>query len=115
MNNEEKKERLRGIVNAKTMSADDKTLILEICDELQVPKPAKKNCRACWIETAISCYNALGGEEPKEPATDRKYVLKNGVDLIFGHTRVNAATLTDELAEKIIARGFSKKWFKKCE
>ena len=115
MTREEKIESLRAIINAKSMSAGDKLLITEICDEQGIERPKKKNCRACWIETALKCYEALTAQGDDEPEEGRKYVLRDGVDLLFGSVHVNKATLTDELAEKIIALGFDKKWFKKCE
>ena len=115
MTNEEKIEALRRIVNAKAMTAGDKALILEICDEQGIARPAKKNCRACWIETALVCYNALTQSAPKLPKNGQRYVLKSGVDVLFGSVRVNEATLTDELAEKLLARGFDRKFFDKCE
>ena len=118
MENEEKIERLRAIVNAKTMSKDDRQFVKDLCDELNEQKPAKANCRACWLEVALNLYRSLNGSKDEEVAknTERKYILKSGVDLLFGNIRVNEATLTDEMAERILARGFERKYFAKiCE
>lgn len=115
---EKQKERLRAIINAgqKEMTADDRAFIREL---------AKKNgidikntrCKDCYFDAAVDLSwqekekeIGAGAEENDE----RRYILRKGVDLLFGDIRVNAATMTDELAERIIARGFEKKYFEKC-
>lgn len=118
MENEEKIERLRAIVNAKTMNKDDRQFVNNLCEELNEPKPKKASCRACWLEVSLNLYRRLneGKDEDIAKNTERKYILRSGVDLFFGNIRVNEATLTDEMAERILARGFERKYFAKiCE
>ena len=55
-------------------------------------------------------------EAEENAASDtRRFILKPGVDVYFGNIRVNEATLTDELAERILERGFAADYFVKCE
>ena len=66
----------------------------------------------------MQCFSKVQEMEAKEGAGEdpRKYILKPGVDVYFGSIRVNETTLTDELAEYILARGFMRKYFLKiCE
>lgn len=120
MSNEEIKEKLREIVNksARTLTGDDKDFLNKLGAELGIAYAGKSGCTKCWHELAMQCWQSIAaGEEenaPKLAETARKYVLKRGVDLWFGSIRVNEATMTDELAEKIIARGFETKYFEKC-
>jgi hypothetical protein len=60
----------------------------------------------CWLKL----------QEDEQPVADgRAYVLRKGVDVIFGGIRINEATITDDLARKVLARGFERKYFVKCE
>ena len=120
MNYEEIKTELRAIVEtpARNLKKEQRARIEEIAKELGVESPDKKRCNSCWIDTAVMCASAIDerqaqSEEPKEDG--RKYVLKKGTDVIFMRTRINELTLTDELAREIIARGFPKRFFEKCE
>lgn len=117
----ETKERLREIINtsARALTDEQKDYLHKIGEQLGIEKGGKVGCVKCWHDFAMQCWQKVTAieeeESPKSAETDRKYVLKKGVDLLFGSIRVNEATLTDELAEHIIARGFEKKWFEKCE
>lgn len=121
MSNEEIKNKLREIVNksARLITDEEREYLKELAEKLSIAPDVKKNCAKCWHSLAMECWQSIAAQEeedaPKSAETDRKYVLKKGVDLLFGSIRVNELTLTDELAENIIARGFEKKWFEKCE
>ena len=121
MSNEEIKTRLREIVNksARTLTDADKDFLNRLGVELGIEKTGKSSCQKCWHDFAMQCWQGIAAREPedapKTAETARKYVLKKVVNLLFGTIVVNEATLTDELAEQIIARGFEKKWFEKCE
>lgn len=113
---EEQKERLRAIAqgNPQSMTKDDRDFVKACAYELDV-KIENTRCRSCYYDAALECVVRIN-EKPEETAeTDnRRYILRKGVDLLFGDIRVNAATMTDELAEQIIARGFETKYFEKC-
>lgn len=114
---EEQKERLRAIAqgNPQGMTKDDRDFVKACADELGV-QIKNTRCKSCYYDAALECVVRII-EKPEEKAAetdDRRYVLRKGVDLLFGDIRVNAATMTDELAERIIARGFETKYFEKC-
>ena len=109
-------EKLKELYRNKTLSKKDKTYIEELCTEYNVK--LNKKCSSCYNDAAIILIKKITEENlpKKETATDnRKYILKSGVDVWFGSIRVNAVTLTDELAERIIARGFPTRYFEKYE
>lgn len=110
------KEELRAILNkpARELTADDKASVQYIADELKIEINPKRSCNSCWHDAAMQILESLKDDET-EQKSDAKYVLKQGVDVYFGSVRVNEHTLTDEMAERIIARGFEKKYFAKCE
>lgn len=116
---EKMKQELREIVNtpARKVTKEQRERVREIATELGVAIPEKTRCNSCWLDTALMCYNELENRTATTGTSTegRKYVLKPNVDLLFGGIRINAATLTDELAEYIIKRGFETKYFEKCK
>ena len=117
MNTEETKNRLREIVNkaAINLIEDDRLFLLSVANELGIERGGRSGCVKCWHDLAVRCYNKIAENEQPDNDDTRKYILKKGVDVYFGNIRVNDATLTDELAERILARGFERKFFAKCE
>ena len=95
----------------------DKAYIEGLCATYYVK--LNKKCSSCYTDAILILIKKITEENlpKKETAiTDsRKYILKEGVDVWFGSIRVNAVTLTDELAERIIARGFPTRYFDKYE
>lgn len=129
---EELRNELREIVNkpATKMTKADKAFLLDAATQAGVDATVTNpRCGTCWHELAMKIYDAIAeqegksGEQPQPEETQKaetRYVLKKGVDVIFGNVgrvgvRVNALTLTDELGDKLIAAGFPKKYFEKCE
>ena len=110
-------EKLKEIYRNKTLSKKDKTYIEGLCSTYDVK--LNKKCSSCYSDAILILIKKITEENlpKKETATtdNRKYILKSGVDVWFGSIRVNAITLTDELAEKIIARGFPVRYFDKYE
>lgn len=114
----EEKGRLFDIVNAgaKGMTPDVRAFVRELAKEKGI-EIKNTRCKDCYFDAAVALLRL---DREKETCTgaekndDRRYVLRPGVDVYFGSVRVNAETLTDELAERIIARGFEKKFFVKC-
>lgn len=111
--------KLKELYRSKNLSKNDKTYIEMLCATYYVK--LNKNCSSCYTDAILILIKKITEENlPKketETATtdNRKYILKSGVDVWFGSIRVNAVTLTDELAEKIIARGFPTRYFEKYE
>lgn len=96
---------------ANQVTKADKEFIRQYADRYGVELPKDKpNCKSCYVDAAVQIYKAIKDAEPKP--TDRKYVLRDGVDVIWRGIRINEASVTDELAEKWIANGFPKVYFK---
>ena len=112
-------EKLKELYRNKSLSKKDKTYIEMLCATYYVK--LNKKCSSCYSDAILILIKKITEENlPKketETATtdNRKYILKSGVDVWFGSIRVNAVTLTDELAERIIARGFPTRYFDKYE
>lgn len=119
MNYDEIKNELREIVEtpAAALTQEQKAEIRQMAGEYEIAFNPKSRCSSCYHDAAMAILARVKEAEAKEgvPEDSRKYILKPGVDLYFGSTRVNEATLTDALAERILARGFNKKYFLKCE
>lgn len=121
MTNEQIKDQLREIVNtpARQITEEQKQTVLDIAQQIGLNVKPRKNCGSCYHDAAMQILGRIvETEEPEsEKATDdgRKYILKKGIDLLFGTIRVNELTLTDDMARYIISRGFEKKYFAKCE
>lgn len=119
MTDEEKRQRLQSIADnqAKKLTDDDKQFIVETAEELGVEFAPKSRCKSCYFDAVILCLVELKkqGAQVEAEKDERAYVLRPGLDVRFGDVRVNEHTLTDDLARELIARGFDKKFFVKCE
>ena len=112
-------EKLKELYRNKSLSKKDKTYIEGLCIDYDVK--LNKKCSSCYSDAILILIKKITEENwpKKETATattdNRKYILKSGGDVWFGSIRVNAVTLTDELAQKIITRGFPTRYFEKYE
>ena len=110
-------EKLKELYRSKSLSKNDKTYIEMLCATYYVK--LNKKCSSCYSDAILILIKKITEDNlpKKETATtdNRKYILKSGVDVWFGSIRVNAVTLTDDLAERIIARGFPTRYFEKYE
>ena len=110
-------EKLKELYRNKSLSKKDKNYIEELCTAYDVH--LNKKCSSCYSDAILILIKKITEENlpKKETATtdDRKYILKSGVDVWFGSIRVNEVTLTDELAQRIIAMGFPVRYFEKYE
>ena len=110
-------EKLKELYRNKSLSKKDKAYIEGLCSTYDVK--LNKKCSSCYSDAILILIKKITEENlpKKETATtdDRKYILKSGVDVWFGSIRVNAVTLTDDLAQRIIARGFPVRYFEKYE
>ena len=103
---------LKKLVNKKSVSQVEKSDLKIIADSIGV-EIQNTGCKDCWRDAAVMCYNMLTAK--LAPNLKRKYVLRGSVDVIFNSERINASTITDEMAVKILAAGFPKKFFVKME
>ena len=113
------KEVLREVLNtpAKKLTAHQKGCVREFAEAYGVEFEPKGRCSSCYHDTALAVFNKIQESEAAVSAEKdtRRYILRPGVDVYFGNIRVNEATLTDKMAENILARGFEKSFFVKCE
>ena len=115
MDNKEVLDTLRRIVNtpAKSLTADDKAFVEDLANENGV-QVRRKGCSSCYVDSAVELFGKLSKSEESDEAGDgRKYVLRDGVDVLFNGVRVNAVTLTDEMAANLVAFGFDASFFSK--
>lgn len=119
MDNEKVKDFLREVVNTPVakLNPDQKANVREYAKAYGVEFTPKGRCSSCYHDAAMTIFNKIQESEAEVAAqTDtRRYILRPGVDVWFGNIRVNEATITDTLAEEILARGFNHKYFVKCE
>lgn len=110
---------LRKVANKlpSELTANDKQMLTELAAKYGVSLHPRGNCKMCYIDAAVILYNKLTEKHQKQTLKNdpRRFVLKAGVDVYFGGLRVNDATLTDALAEKILKRGFDKRYFAKYD
>ena len=112
-------EKLKELYRNKSLSKKDKTYIEGLCTDYDVK--LNRKCSSCYSDAILILIKKITEEnlskkETETATTDsRKYILESGVDVWCGSIRVNEVTLTDDLAEKIIARGFPTRYFDKYE
>lgn len=110
MKSNETLSRLREICDvAHAITKEDKDYLKREAKRAGVEISACNDCPNKWADLAVQLYRKLKADE--KPDSGEHYQLKEGVDVIFGGVRVNEATITDELAAKLLARGFARKWF----
>ena len=92
----------------------DRERLTEIANEFGVALPKNTGCSDCWKDFTFVLLTHLKTELLK--LTDsRKYLLKDGVDVIFKGERINNGMLTDKKAKQLIEEGFPKYLFAKCK
>lgn len=107
MSEQELRELCAKVVKRGRTYADEKEIIAAECEARGINLNTK--CPNCYIDAAAVIYSQLPKPEPE--VNGRKWILRPGIDVTFGGIRVCEATITDELAESIVARGFSKMFF----
>ena len=116
MSNQELQELCKRVVNRGRSSAEEKEVIAEECKARGIELNTR--CPNCYIDAAAQIFSQLNASEVKdqEPAPEedgRKYVLRSGVNVLCNCVHVCEATITDELAEKLVAVGFPLIYFAK--
>lgn len=130
------KTRLLEIINkgANKLTKDDKIFITMCAEELRQKAPAG-SCRSCYIDSAVFLVQEIERQEerakevqeleklqpkeatteeveaPAEPATERKILIKKGVDIIVNGRRVNRYTITTDAEAEALMKIIDKKYF----
>lgn len=99
---------LKKIADGGRASADEKQLIAELSIKYHLPFNPKKACKNCYADQAVLILL-----EMKKASADQscKARLRDDIDVIINGTRINNATLTDELVEKYRGKGLPEHWF----
>lgn len=98
------------LANKEKLTTREKRFLKYEAERLGIPAIVYTGCENCYRDLAVQIY-------AKEKAdADARFILNDGVDIIFGRNgvRVNAATLTDEIAERLIKAGHTR-LFKKYD
>ena len=132
------KTRLIEIINAgaNKLTKDDKIFIKTCALELGHPAPIG-NCKSCYIDSAVFLAQEIERQEerakevqelenlqpveamteeveaPAEPVTEteRKILIKKGVDIIVNGVRVNRYTITTDAQAEALMKIIDKKYF----
>ena len=91
----------KDLANKQTLTTREKRFLKYEAERLGIPAVIYTGCENCYKDLAVQIYAKEKAEE------NARFILKDGVDIIFGRNgvRVNAATLTDEVAERLIKAG----------
>lgn len=109
MNENELRELCVSVVKIGRTTQEQKNVIAEECERRNIP--LNRRCANCYVDAAAIIYAQLPKSDPESDG--RQWVLRPGVDVLFGGIRICDTTLTDALAETIAARGFDVKFFAK--
>lgn len=105
-----KKELKKDYATLTKLDESEHDAILELSDKYEVPHPKNLSCPDCWKDQILLVKIKI--KEELQRLEKRKYILRGNIDVIFKGQRINADTLTDELAEKLLQDGFSPTFFK---
>lgn len=99
--------------DARDLTREDKQLIEQLSKEMGIEFKPRPRCANCYADQALILWMVITSKNQEDDA--RSYILKDGVDVIFMGMRICEDTLTDELAEEILSKGFARYFFKKCK
>ena len=94
----------KDLANKETLTTREKRFLKYEAERLGITPVIYTGCENCYKDLAVQIY-------AKEKATeDARFILNDGVDIIFGRNgvRVNATTLTDEIGEALVKAGYSR-------
>ena len=91
----------------KRLTRAEKDFLLSEAERLGIAFTERIDCSDCWQDLALQIYTA---EKTDEIESTSKYKLKAGVNVVIVGTgeRINEAVMSDEYAENLISRGFTK-------
>lgn len=105
-----------GGLTPSQLTPEDKAFIKAKAVEHGQDFAPKSACKSCYIDMAILLYKLLTDEanaeakaEAKEDAP--KWILKEGVDVVWRNIRINKHTITDAKAEQYVKSGFPTRFF----
>lgn len=110
----ENKEILRSLceMSPANYTRADREFIRKLSAEMGVEFKPRKGCPNCYNDQAILLLSIL---KAKESGSGQRYKLKPGLDFRWKGERINDETLTDELAERLLAEGLPVILFEKTK
>lgn len=105
------KEKLLQIFNAKKISVESRQYVLDCCKELGVDFTPANRCVECYRDAVAICLRKIAEQEAID--SEKKYILKPNVDIIYKGKRINPETLTDEIAMQMCKGGLVRLFIKK--
>ena len=99
------------LAGKKRLTRAEKDFLLSEAERLGIAFTERIDCSDCWQDLALQIYTAEKTTEVENTSENTsKYKLKAGVNVIIVGTgeRINEAVMTDEYAENLINRGFTK-------
>lgn len=104
-----RKERLQQIAESKSaLTQAERRYIISTSKSMGLPFVERK-CGDCYRDQAVLLWRKLV-EAEQATDTERKYLLRPGIDVIFRGRRINA-TCSDEELKAYLAQGFSRNFF----
>lgn len=107
------KERLKEIVETRTLTAEDKAALMEMCDTYGIGRPTNTRCKNCYLDKAVELWKRMTEQEQPKGDDTRRYRLKRGSVVVFGGMLLTDEGMTDEMAERLIGLGLSTEVFEK--
>lgn len=113
---------LKELLNKRILTNDDKKLIEDLSNELNVKFIKRSSCQNCYQDQILLLLKALTVQKIENGEITNDYVLRPDIDVIYNdltsktdrNIRINNSTLTDELAEKLLNMGL-RHWFLKVK
>lgn len=103
--------RLKKLAEKKKLTTEDREFIVGLCADNGIV--INTLCKDCYNDAVLQLYSIYKPQDEAKENTHAKYVLRDGLNVRFNGRIINAATITDELAARIIAQGFPTRLFKK--
>lgn len=111
-------EKLRELVNKKTLSLEDRTLIISYCSDLGLEFNPKSGCENCFLDQVFKIKKFIETSTPEIMEAKKKEVEEKiakcnyelnpdlQIDWINPEVgRINKNTLTDEMGAELVKQG----------
>ena len=105
----------KDLASKKKLTRAEKDFLLSEATRLGIVFNESPTCSDCWQDLALQIFTAekeVEDEQSENPESEKqpKYRLKKGVNVRIVGTGelINEAVMTDEYAESLISRGFTR-------
>ena len=100
----------KDLASKKKLTRAEKDFLLSEAERLGIAFDESPTCSDCWQDLALQIFTAEKNDEPESDEKTSRYKLKAGVNVRIVGTGelINEAVMTDEYAESLIKRGFTR-------